>query len=64
MKLGMVDKLTIVHKLALHSLHRNITRLAINTLKTTVKLENMYGRINGKEWWLLIHRSGAIYFGT
>ena len=43
MKLGRVKKQTIRKRFFLHSLHRNFTRLAVITQKTTIKVENLEG---------------------
>ena len=44
MKLGMINKLAIVcDKCVLNSLHRNSSRLAIVTRKTTIEIENLNG---------------------
>ena len=46
MKFGMVNKLTTVNRFVLHTLHRNITHLAIITRKTNIKL----GILKGGNW--------------
>ena len=38
MKFGEVNKSTTVNRFALHTLQRNITRLAVITRKTNIKL--------------------------
>ena len=43
MKFGMVNKLTTVNRFVLHTLHRNITHLAIITRKTNIKLGILKG---------------------
>ena len=37
MKIGVVNKSTTVNRFVLHTLHRNITHLAIITRKTNIK---------------------------
>ena len=41
MKLGLMNKLTIVNIFVLQTLYRIITRIAIFTHKTTIKSENL-----------------------
>ena len=41
MTLGMVNKLSIENIFVLHTLHRNITRLAVKTGKTTIKNDSL-----------------------
>ena len=43
MKLGMLNKVTIVNRFVLHALHRNFTLLTTITHKTTIKIENLKG---------------------
>ena len=43
MKIGMVNKLTILNRFVLHTLQRNITRLAVITRKTRIKLGILKG---------------------
>ena len=43
MKFGMVNKLTILNRFVLHTLLRNITRLAVITRKTRIKLGILKG---------------------
>ena len=43
MKLGMVNKSTILNTFVLHTLHRNITRLAVITRKTNINLGVLKG---------------------
>ena len=43
MKFGMVNKLTILNRFVLHTLQRNITRLAVITRKTRIKLGILKG---------------------
>ena len=43
MKIGMVNKLTIINRFALHTLHRNITHLAVKTRKTNIKIDILKG---------------------
>ena len=43
MKFGMVNKLTTVNRFVLHILQRNITRLAVITRKTNIKLGILKG---------------------
>ena len=43
MKFGVVNKSTIVNKLVLHILQRNITHLAVITRKTNIKLVILKG---------------------
>ena len=43
MKFGMLNKLTTVNRVVLHTLHRNITNLAIITRKTNIKLGILKG---------------------
>ena len=46
MKFGVVNKSTIVNKFVLHILQRNITHLAVITLKTSIIL----GILNEGNW--------------
>ena len=46
MKFDVVNKSTTVNRFALHTLHRNITHLAIITLETKIKL----GILKGGNW--------------
>ena len=46
MKFGVVNKSTTVNRFVLHTLHRNITHLAIITLETKIKL----GILKGGDW--------------
>ena len=48
MKIGIVNKLTILNRFVLHILQRNITRLAVITRKTRIKLNILKGG-TGKE---------------
>ena len=43
MKIGMVNKLTIMNRFVLHTLQRNITHLAVITRKTNIKLGILKG---------------------
>ena len=49
MKLGILNKLTVVISFVLHILHPHITHLAVNTRITTIKLEKRRGGKSGKE---------------
>ena len=49
MKFGMVNKSTTVNRFVLHILQRNITRLAVITRKTNIKLGILKGGGIGKE---------------
>ena len=46
MKFGVVNKSTILNRFVHHTLQRNITRLAVITLKTNIKL----GILKGGNW--------------
>ena len=46
MKVGVVNKSTILNRFVLHSLQRNITHLAVITRKTKIKL----GILKGGNW--------------
>ena len=46
MKVGVVNKLTILNRFVLHTLQRNITRLAVLTRRTKIKL----GILKGGNW--------------
>ena len=48
MKIGMVNKLTIMNRFVLHTLQRNITHLAVITRKTNIKIDILKG--GGGEW--------------
>ena len=48
MKLGVVNKSTILNRYVLHTLQRNITHLAVITCKTNIKFDILKGR-TGKE---------------
>ena len=43
MKIGMVNKLTIMNRIVLHTLQRNITHLAVITRKTNIKIDILKG---------------------
>ena len=43
MKIGMVNKLTIMNRFVLHTLQRNVTHLAVITRKTNIKLGILKG---------------------
>ena len=43
MKFGVVNKSTIVNKVVLHTVQRNITHLAVITHKTNIKLGILKG---------------------
>ena len=43
MKIGTVDKLTIMNRFVLHTLQRNITHLAVITRKTNIKIDILKG---------------------
>ena len=43
MKFGVVNKSTIMNRFVLHTLQRNITRLAVITRKTNIKLTILKG---------------------
>ena len=43
MKIGMVNKLTIMNRCALHTLQHNITHLAVITRKTNIKIDILKG---------------------
>ena len=47
MKIGMVNKLTIMNRFILHTLQRNVTHLAVITRKTNIKIVILKG---GGEW--------------
>ena len=39
MKIGMVNKSTIMNRFVLHTLQRNVTHLAVTTRKTNIKID-------------------------
>ena len=43
MKIGMVNKLTIMNRFVLHTLQRNVTHLAVITRKTNIKIDILKG---------------------
>ena len=43
MKIGMVNKLTIMNRFVLHTLPRNITHLTVITLKTNINIDILKG---------------------
>ena len=43
MKIGMVNNLTIMNRFVLHTLQRNITHLAVITLKTNINIDILKG---------------------
>ena len=49
MKFGMVNKLTNLNRFVHHTLQRNITRLAVITRKTRIKLRYLERGGTGKE---------------
>ena len=54
MKVGVVNKSTTVNRFVLHTLQRNITHLAVITLKTNIKLGTLKGGKLGKSQGLLL----------
>ena len=46
MKFGLLNKSTVLNRFVLHTLQRNITRLAVITRKTNIKL----GILKGGNW--------------
>ena len=58
MKIGMVNKLTIMNRFVLHTLQRNVTHLAVITRKTNIKIDILKGRgESGKEPAPALNRS-------
>ena len=49
MKFSVVNKSTILNRFVLHTLQRKITRLAVITRKTRIKLGILKGGETGKE---------------
>ena len=49
MKIGMVNKLTIMNRFVFHTLRRNLTHLAVMTRKTNIKIDILKGGGSGKE---------------
>ena len=43
MKIGMVNKLTIINRFVRHTLQRNIAHLAVITRKTSIKIDILKG---------------------
>ena len=43
MKIGMVNKLTIMNRFVLHTLQHNITHLTVITLKTNINIDILKG---------------------
>ena len=43
MKIGMVNKLTIMNRFVLHILQRNITHIAVITRKTNINIDILKG---------------------
>ena len=56
MKLGVVNKSTILNRFDLHTLQRNITRLAVITRKTNIKLRYFERGETGKEPKIVLMR--------
>ena len=54
MKVGVVNNSTILNRFVLHTLQRNITRLAVITRKTNIKLGFLKGGA-GKEPITFVH---------
>ena len=48
MKIGMVNKLTIMNRFVLHTLQRNVTHLAVITRKTNIKIDILKGGGGGE----------------
>ena len=61
MKFGVVNKSTTLNRFVCHTLHRNITHLAIITRKTNIKLGILEGG-TGKEPKIVVHASYMLYF--
>ena len=49
MKFGVLNKSTVLNRFVLHTLQRNITRLAVITRKTNIKLGILKRGGTGKE---------------
>ena len=49
MKFGVLNKSTVLNRFVLHTLQRNITRLAVITCKTNIKLDILKKGETGKE---------------
>ena len=49
MKFGVLNKSTVLNRFVLHTLQRNITRLAVITRKTNIKLGDLKRR-GGGDW--------------
>ena len=43
MKIGIVNKLTIMNRFVLHTLQRNITHIAVITRKTNINIDILKG---------------------
>ena len=63
MKFGMVNKSTTVNRFVLHILQRNITRLAVITRKTNIKLGILKGGGIVKEefFYFFLIQKGSFY---
>ena len=61
MTFGVVNKLTILNRFVLHTLQRNITRLAVITRKTKIKLGILKGG-TGKEPRFFPPKQNALQF--
>ena len=61
MKFGMVNKSATVNRFVLHTLHRNITHLAIITRKTNIKLGILKGGGNWKRA-LVRYKRNSLFF--
>ena len=50
MKIGMVNKLTVMNRFVLHTLQRNVTHLAVIKRKTNIKIDILKGGGGGGKW--------------
>ena len=55
MKFGVVNKSTILNRLVLHTLQRNVTQIALMTRKTNIKLGILKGGL-GKSCFFFVYK--------
>ena len=62
MKFGMVNKSTTVNRFVLHILQRNITRLAVITRKTNIKLGILKGggELEKRSFFIFFYPKGVV----
>ena len=64
MKFGVVNKSTILNRLVLHTLQRNVTQIALMTRKTNIKLGILKGGLGKSCFFLCINVDQTQFFYT